>query len=141
MCLNVLSMYLNVSILYFNVFNDIVIGIFPSPSYFNVYAMHLHICFSVSTMTPFPICSTTAFSYHAPLCSIITFTQSIKLLHIIFYSLHLCIFPHSSFHFVIGRAEHNKAQVFFKKILEVAMWQSLPKGQRVEYQKICLFYS
>jgi hypothetical protein len=55
---NVFAVHFNVFIMYLNIFINIVIGILPSHSHYNVYAMrpHLHIYFSLSTMTPFPIC-------------------------------------------------------------------------------------
>jgi hypothetical protein len=51
---------------YLNVFIDIIIGISPSYSHKNIFAMrtHVHICFLLSTMTTFLICYTTIF--HIP---------------------------------------------------------------------------
>jgi hypothetical protein len=51
-----------------NVFLDIVIGISPSHSHCNVFAMHthLHIFFSLYTMIPFPTCYTTTFLFFIP---------------------------------------------------------------------------
>jgi hypothetical protein len=68
---SIFMVYFNVFIIYFNVFQcvkkylnafiNIVIGISPSYSYCNVFAMHtyVHICFSLSTMTTFLTCCTT----------------------------------------------------------------------------------
>jgi hypothetical protein len=49
-----------VFIVHFNVFINIVIGISPSHSHYNVFTMriHQHIFFLLSTMTPFPTYST-----------------------------------------------------------------------------------
>jgi hypothetical protein len=66
MYLNIFMVYLNVFIIFFNVFTAFVIGILPLHSHCNVSPMrtYLRICFSLSTMTPFPICSTTTFFFH-----------------------------------------------------------------------------
>jgi hypothetical protein len=41
-----------------NMFTNIVIGISPLHSHYNIFVMctHIYICFSLSTMTPFPTC-------------------------------------------------------------------------------------
>jgi hypothetical protein len=57
---NVLIVYLRYISMCFNEFTYIVIGISPSHSCYNIFAVriHLHICFSLSTMTTFLTCST-----------------------------------------------------------------------------------
>jgi hypothetical protein len=67
-----ISMYLKVFeylSMYLNVFTNIIIGISPLHSHYNIFAMctHLYICFSLSTMTPFPTCFTTILFYHIPI--------------------------------------------------------------------------
>jgi hypothetical protein len=55
--------------IYLNVFTNIIIGISPSNFHYIVFAMciHLYICFSLSTMTPFPTCFTTTLFSHVPI--------------------------------------------------------------------------
>jgi hypothetical protein len=55
--------------MYFNVFSNVVIGILPSHSHYNNFAMriYLHICFSLSTMTSFLTCSSTTFFSLVPI--------------------------------------------------------------------------
>jgi hypothetical protein len=50
-------MYLQCTLMYFNVFIDIVIRILPSHSYYNdsTMSIHLHILFLLPTITPFSI--------------------------------------------------------------------------------------
>jgi hypothetical protein len=92
-----------------NVFLDIVIGISPSHSHCNIFAMHiLHIFFSLYTMTPFPTCYTTTLLFFHSRWSIQTFIQSILTFHV-YTSFHI---PHSTFYVVTGCAEHSGAQVF-----------------------------
>jgi hypothetical protein len=118
---SIFVVYFNVSIIYFNafivcsmylvclnVFIYIVIGISPSHSHYNFFAMYtyLHIFFTLYNGSlpnmlyhyihfyPFPlICS----NFHT----------------IYPYFSHLCIIPHSTSHVVTGCAEHSRAQVFF----------------------------
>jgi hypothetical protein len=80
-----------------NVFIDILIGILLSCSHCNVFAMHthIHIFFSLYTMTPFPTCSTTTLFFVHSHWSVPTFIQSMKKLHINLYFSHLYITPHS----------------------------------------------
>jgi hypothetical protein len=103
-----------------NVFIDIVIGISPSHSHCNVFAMHihLHIFIALNIMIHFPTCYiTTLFFFHFH-WFIPAFIQSMKNLHINPYtSKHHSAFhvPHSTFHIVIGCAEHSEAQDFFPR--------------------------
>ena len=79
--------------MYFNVFINTIIGISPSHVHCNVSAMHthLHICFSLYTMTSFPTYYTTTFLFFHAHWSIPTFIQSILTFHI-YTSPHI---PHS----------------------------------------------
>jgi hypothetical protein len=102
---NILVVYFNVPIIYFNAFivcfNFNVFEciyrhcnwISPSLSHCNVFAMHthLHIFFSLYTMTPFPTCYTTTFIFFHSRWSIPTFIQSTLTFHI-YTSPHI---PHS----------------------------------------------
>jgi hypothetical protein len=97
--------------MHFNVFECIYRHcnwISPSHSHCSVFAMHthLHICFSLYTMTPFPTCYTTTFLFFHAHWPIPTFIQSILTFHV------YTITPHSTFHVVTGCAEHSGAQVF-----------------------------
>jgi hypothetical protein len=85
----------------------------PSLSHCNVFAMHthLHIFFSLYSMTPFPTCYTTTFFFFHFHWSIPTFIQSILTFHV-YTSPH---FPHSTFYVVTGCAEHSGAQVYIWK--------------------------
>jgi hypothetical protein len=98
--------------MYFNVFECIYRHcnwILPSLSHCNVFAMHthLHIFFSLYTMTPFPTCYTTTFFFFHSCWSILTFIQSILIFHV-YTSPHI---PHSTFYVVTDCAEHSGAQV------------------------------
>jgi hypothetical protein len=121
---NIFVVYFNVSIIYFNAFIACISTYFnvfeciywhcnwisPSHSHCNVFAMHthLHICFSLYTMTPFPTCYTTTFLFFRAHWSIPTFIKSILTFHV-YTSPHI---PHSTFHVVTGCAEHSEAQVY-----------------------------
>jgi hypothetical protein len=81
----------------------------PSLSHCNIFAMHthLHIFFSLYTMTPFPTCYTTTFLFFHLSWSIPTFIQSILTFHIYTSPHILC---------VTGCAEHSGAQVYYTYI-------------------------
>jgi hypothetical protein len=63
--------------MYLNIFINIVIGISPTYSHYNVFAIstHLYVFFSLSTMTPFP----NALSLHFSLIAIDPFQLSYNL--------------------------------------------------------------
>jgi hypothetical protein len=100
MYLNIFVVYFNVFIMYLNIFSDIVIDILLSHSRYNVSAMrtHLYICFSLSTMNPFPICTTTTLFSHV----------SIDLFNKLFH-IPLCSINYSTFHIVISCTEHHRS--------------------------------
>jgi hypothetical protein len=92
--LNLFECTYSIFMVYFNVFECIYQHcnwISPSHSHCNVFAMHthLHIYFSLYTMTPFPTCYTTTFLFFHAHWSIPTFIQFI----LIFTSIH-----HPTFH-------------------------------------------
>jgi hypothetical protein len=91
----------------------------PSLSHCNVFATHthLHIFFSLYTMTPFPTCYTTTFLFPHSRWSIPTFIQSILTFHI-YTSPHI---PHSTFYVVTGCAEHSGAQVIFRNVPHITI--------------------
>jgi hypothetical protein len=88
-----------------NAFIDIVIGISPSYLHCHVFAMHthLHICFSLYTMTYFPTCYTITFLLSMPIdpfqLSYNLFLFSTSIHHPTFH------IPHSTFHVVTGCME------------------------------------
>jgi hypothetical protein len=93
-----ISMYFNVFQCiwkYLNVFINIVIGVSPSYSHCNVFAMrtYIHIYFSLSTMTTFLACYTTIL--FSPI-SIDLFQLSYNLWknYIIIFTFHIYITPH-----------------------------------------------
>jgi hypothetical protein len=100
-----------------NVFLDIVIGISPSHSHCNIFAMHTHLHFlfilhndSLPNMLyhyififPFPLISS---NFHT-----IYEKNSYQFLLFTFIHHHTFHVPHSTFHVVTGCAEHSKAQV------------------------------
>jgi hypothetical protein len=99
---------------YLNVFINIVIGISPSYSHWNVFVMriHIHICFSLSTITTLHniYYNYTLFTHFHWFVS--TFIQSMEKLHVNLYFSRLYIIPHPTFHVVIVCGEHSKAQVY-----------------------------
>jgi hypothetical protein len=97
MCLNV---FINIVIEFHH--HTLIVTFLPcTPTYTFV--------FYSKTMTPFPTCYTTTFHFFHAHWSIPTFIQSIFTFHI-YTSPHI---PHSTFHVVIGCAEHRGAQVIF----------------------------
>jgi hypothetical protein len=139
---NLFIIYLNAFIVCFNVFHCIsmclnvfiyiIIGILSSHSHCNVFTMHthLHIFFSLYTMTPFRTCFTTALFFFHSHWSVPTFIQFMKKLHInsYFMSIHHPTFHvlhstfhilRSTFHVVSGCAKHSGAQVcIFMKAMD-----------------------
>jgi hypothetical protein len=125
----IFMVYFNVFIVCFNVFHyvwkylsifiDIVIGISPSYSHCNVFAIHthLHICISLSTLTTFLTCYTS--TLFSPI-SIDLFQLSYNLCYISILTFHVYTsphIPHPTFHVITGCAEHSGAQVNFFNLL------------------------
>jgi hypothetical protein len=117
--------------MYFNVFIDIVIGISPSHSHCNVFAMHtdLHIFFSLYIMTPFPTCYTTTFLFFHSRWSIPTFIQSILTFHV-YTSLYI---PHSMSSLVAWSIAEPK--FIFNLILELHDSSALIQEIRIHTMK------
>jgi hypothetical protein len=113
-----ISMCLN----YLIVFIDIVIGISPSNSHCNIFAMriHVHICFSLTTMTTFLTCYTTTFFSSIPI-DLFQLSYNLKknyisiLIFYIYTSLHnphpTSHIPYCTFDFVTSCVENSEAQV------------------------------
>jgi hypothetical protein len=108
-----ISMYLKCLSINLNVFIHIIIGISPFYFHYDNFAtcIHLYICFSLFTMTPFLTCFTTTIFSHV-------LVDPFKLSYILWkyckpiYTFYTYTSPHIShfvFHVVIGCAKHNRA--------------------------------
>jgi hypothetical protein len=112
-------MYLKVfeyNSMFSKLFIDIIIGISPSHSHYNVFPTHppTHLLFTIRNL-PNMLYHYILFSnFH---WSIPTFIQFMKTLHTNFYFSHLYITPHSTFHVVTACAEHSETQVIYCNFL------------------------
>jgi hypothetical protein len=112
-CFNVFH-YISMSL---NVFVDIVINISPSHSHCNAFAMytHLHNFFNSIQWLPSQHAIPLHFFFFHSHWPVHTIYEKITYQSLLFTSIHHPTFqvPHSTFHVVIGCAEHNGVQVIF----------------------------
>jgi hypothetical protein len=115
---------------YLNVFIDIIIGISPSYSHCNVFTMctHIHICFSLSTMTTFLSCYITTFFSPIP---INLFQLSYNLWKNYISSFHFMSINHPAFHI-----PHSMSSLVVRRIVEPKFYSKFLKEHLLKHIKI-----
>ena len=120
MYLCILIIYFKVYTMYYDLNTNIIIGILPSHSYYNVFAMHilLYICFSLSMQLPSQYALSLTFFYMFPLIYFNSYAIYKSITYPFFYSSCLYLIPHSKPSLIAWSITEPKLNIMYQSSLK-----------------------